>query len=116
MTTWHGNVGVLDHSSPLSLDIPQSGKLPTSPPVLGQRSSFFLHLPFPESGSFSYLPGPHKLEKGEVAMGRVVKVTPKEGLTVSFPFGKIGRVSIFHVSDSYSETPLEDFVPQKVVR
>uniref|UniRef100_A0A2K6G8A1 Protein RRP5 homolog n=1 Tax=Propithecus coquereli TaxID=379532 RepID=A0A2K6G8A1_PROCO len=60
--------------------------------------------------------GPHKLEKGEVAMGRVAKVTPNEGLTVSFPFGKIGRVSIFHVSDSYSETPLEDFVPQKVVR
>lgn len=49
-------------------------------------------------------------------MGRVVKVTPKEGLTVSFPFGKIGRVSVFHLSDSYSETPLEDFVPQKVVR
>ncbi|XP_014641189.1 PREDICTED: protein RRP5 homolog isoform X2 [Ceratotherium simum simum] len=60
--------------------------------------------------------GPHKLEKGEVAMGRVVKVTPKKGLTVSFPFGKIGRVSIFHVSDSYLETPLEDFTPQKVVR
>ncbi|XP_004474045.2 protein RRP5 homolog isoform X2 [Dasypus novemcinctus] len=60
--------------------------------------------------------GPHKLEKGEVAMGRVVKVTPNEGLTVSFPFGKVGRVSIFHVSDSYSEAPLEDFVPQQVVR
>ncbi|KAM6184088.1 protein RRP5 homolog [Erethizon dorsatum] len=60
--------------------------------------------------------GPHKLEKGEVAMGRVVKVTPSEGLTVAFPFGKTGMVSIFHVSDSYSETPLEDFVPQKVVR
>ncbi|XP_039727234.1 protein RRP5 homolog isoform X2 [Pteropus medius] len=60
--------------------------------------------------------GPHKLEKGEVAMGRVVKVTPKKGLTVSFPFGKIGRVSIFHVSDSYSEAPLEDFIPQKIVR
>lgn len=49
-------------------------------------------------------------------MGRVVKVTPNKGLTVSFPFGRMGRVSIFHVSDSYSETPLEDFVPQKVVR
>lgn len=49
-------------------------------------------------------------------MGRVVKVTPKEGLTVSFPFGKMGTVSIFHVSDSYSEMPLEDFIPQKVVR
>ncbi|XP_054937411.1 protein RRP5 homolog [Physeter macrocephalus] len=60
--------------------------------------------------------GPHKLEKGEVAMGRVVKVLPKEGLTVSFPFGKMGRVSIFHVSDSYSETPLENFTPQKIVR
>ncbi|KAM9197460.1 protein RRP5 homolog [Dugong dugon] len=60
--------------------------------------------------------GPHKLQKGEVAMGRVVKVTPNEGLTVSFPFGKFGRASIFHVSDSYSETPLEDFVPQKIVR
>lgn len=60
--------------------------------------------------------GPHKLEPGDVAMGRVMKVIPNEGLTVSFPFGKIGTVGIFHVSDSYSETPLEDFVPQKVVR
>ncbi|KAM7072820.1 protein RRP5 homolog isoform 1-T1 [Molossus nigricans] len=60
--------------------------------------------------------GPHKLEKGEVAMGRVVKVTPKKGLTVSFPFGRIGRVSIFHVSDSYSEAPLDEFTPQKIVR
>ncbi|XP_006880025.1 PREDICTED: protein RRP5 homolog [Elephantulus edwardii] len=60
--------------------------------------------------------GPHKLEKGEVAMGRVVKVTPNDGLTVSFPFGKLGRASIFHVSDSYSEAPLEDFTPQKIVR
>lgn len=49
-------------------------------------------------------------------MGRVVKVTPKEGLTISFPFGRVGRVSMFHVSDSYSETHLEDFVPQKIVR
>ena len=56
------------------------------------------------------------MEKGEVAMGRVVKVTPKEGLMVSFPFGKIGKVNIFHVSDSFSETPLEDFTPQKIVR
>ncbi|XP_010624753.1 protein RRP5 homolog isoform X2 [Fukomys damarensis] len=60
--------------------------------------------------------GPHKLEKGEVAMGRVVKVTPGKGLTVAFPFGRTGTVSIFHVSDSYSERPLEDFIPQKVVR
>ncbi|XP_028367529.1 protein RRP5 homolog isoform X3 [Phyllostomus discolor] len=60
--------------------------------------------------------GPHKLEEGEVAMGRVVKVTPHEGLTVSFPFGRMGSVGLFHVSDSYSETPLEDFTPQKIVR
>ncbi|XP_032986420.1 protein RRP5 homolog isoform X3 [Rhinolophus ferrumequinum] len=62
------------------------------------------------------LTGPHKLEKGEVAMGRVVKVNPKKGLTVSFPLGKIGRVSVFHMSDSYSETPLEDFTLQQIVR
>lgn len=109
-------MGVHDHSAPLNLGIPKFGQPLTPQPVLGQCSSFFLHLPFPESGSFSCLPGPHKLEKGEVAMGRVVKVTPKEGLTVSFPFGKMGRVSVFHVSDSYTETPLEDFIPQKVVR
>ncbi|XP_020036363.2 protein RRP5 homolog isoform X2 [Castor canadensis] len=60
--------------------------------------------------------GPHKLEKGELAMGRVVKVIPYKGLTVAFPFGKMGRVSIFHLSDSYSEAPLEDFVPEKIVR
>ncbi|XP_042545191.1 protein RRP5 homolog isoform X1 [Dipodomys spectabilis] len=60
--------------------------------------------------------GPHKLERGEVAMGQVVTVIPNEGLTVSFPSGKMGRVSIFDVSDSYSEAPLEEFIPQKVVR
>lgn len=65
---------------------------------------------------FLLFSGPHKLEEGEVAMGRVAKVTPKEGLTISFPFGRMGNVSIFHVSDAYSETPLEDFTPQQVVR
>ncbi|GAB1302513.1 Protein RRP5 homolog [Apodemus speciosus] len=59
---------------------------------------------------------PYKLEEGEVAMGRVLKVTPNKGLTISFPFGKIGKVNLFHVSDSYSEAPLEDFCPQKIVR
>lgn len=61
-------------------------------------------------------PGPYRLEEGEVAMGRVMKVVPNRGLTVSFPFGKIGKVSMFHLSDSYSEAPLEDFCPQKIVR
>ncbi|XP_054974742.1 protein RRP5 homolog isoform X2 [Sorex araneus] len=60
--------------------------------------------------------GPHRLEEGDVAMGRVVKVTPTEGLTVSFPFGRTGSVSIFHVSDAYLETPLEGFTPQQIVR
>ncbi|XP_028629899.1 protein RRP5 homolog [Grammomys surdaster] len=60
--------------------------------------------------------GPYRLEEGEVAMGRVLKVVPNQGLTVSFPFGKMGKVSIFHVSDSYSEAPLEDFCLQKIVR
>ncbi|XP_051837292.1 protein RRP5 homolog isoform X1 [Antechinus flavipes] len=60
--------------------------------------------------------GPHRLEEGEVAMGRVVKVIPKEGLQVLFPFGTIGKVSIFHLSDSYLEAPLEGFHPEKIVR
>lgn len=60
--------------------------------------------------------GPYKLEEGEVAMGRVLKVVPNKGLTISLPLGKIGRVSLFHVSDSFSEAPLEDFFPQKIVR
>lgn len=49
-------------------------------------------------------------------MGRVVKVTPNEGLTISFPFGRMGSVGLFHLSDAYSEAPLEDFAPQKIVR
>ncbi|XP_074089895.1 protein RRP5 homolog [Macrotis lagotis] len=60
--------------------------------------------------------GPHKLEEGEVAMGRVVKVIPKEGLQVLFPFGTIGKVSIFHLGDSYLQAPLEGFHPEKIVR
>lgn len=49
-------------------------------------------------------------------MGQVLSVAPNKGLTISFPFGKIGKVNLFHVSDSYSEAPLEDFFPQKIVR
>lgn len=60
--------------------------------------------------------GPYKLEEGDVAMGRVLKVVPNKGLTVSFPFGRTGKVSVFHLSDSYSEEPLKDFCPQKIVR
>lgn len=60
--------------------------------------------------------GPYKLEQGEIVMGRVLSVVPNKGLTISLPFGKIGKVSLFHVSDSYSEALLEDFFPQKIVR
>ncbi|XP_036027752.1 protein RRP5 homolog [Onychomys torridus] len=60
--------------------------------------------------------GPYRLEQGEIVMGRVLSVVPNKGLTVSFPLGKIGKVSLFHVSDSYSEALLEDFFPQKIVR
>ncbi|CAH6944398.1 protein RRP5 homolog [Phodopus roborovskii] len=60
--------------------------------------------------------GPYKLEQGEVVMGRVLSVLPNKGLTISLPFGKIGKASLFHVSDSYSEVVLEDFFPQKIVR
>lgn len=60
--------------------------------------------------------GPYRLEQGEIVMGRVLSVVPNKGLTISFPFGKIGKVSLFHVSDSYSEALLEDFFPQKIVR
>ncbi|XP_056660514.1 protein RRP5 homolog [Monodelphis domestica] len=60
--------------------------------------------------------GPFKLEEGEVALGRVVKVIPKEGLEVIFPFGRIGKASIFDLSDSYLEEPLEGFHPEKIVR
>uniref|UniRef100_A0A8C4WBV8 Protein RRP5 homolog n=1 Tax=Gopherus evgoodei TaxID=1825980 RepID=A0A8C4WBV8_9SAUR len=38
--------------------------------------------------------------------GRVpqLPVTPHVGLTVALPFGKTGKASIFHLSDSYAET------------
>lgn len=115
LAAWQGDLS-LDGSGSFSLDTPSLGSLHHPQPVCGQHSrSSLSSFPLPWI-RLVLPPGPHKLEEGEVAMGRVVKVTPNEGLTVSFPFGKIGTVSIFHVSDSYSEMPLEDFVPQKVVR
>lgn len=88
-------------------------KLGWPPPLLGWQASR------PHCQLLSCLlfpPGPYKLEEGDVAMGRVLKVVPNKGLTVSFPFGRIGKVSVFHLSDSYSEEPLTDFCPQKIVR
>lgn len=116
LTTWYSGLGLCDYSGPPILDTLSPDTFTSRQPLVGYCLSFFLgSLLFPWIW-FIVLPGPHKLKKGEVAMGRVVKVTPKEGLTVSFPFGRVGRVSMFHVSDSYSETHLEDFVPQQVVR
>uniref|UniRef100_A0A8C4Y2A5 Protein RRP5 homolog n=1 Tax=Gopherus evgoodei TaxID=1825980 RepID=A0A8C4Y2A5_9SAUR len=50
--------------------------------------------------------------------GRVpqLPVTPHVGLTVALPFGKTGKASIFHLSDSYAEQPLKNFSIGKLVR
>lgn len=41
---------------------------------------------------------------------------PHIGLTITLPGGKTGKVSIFHLSDKYTESPLSDFKIGKVVR
>lgn len=116
LTTWYSGLGLCDHSGPLILNTLSPDTFTSRQPLVGYCLSFFLGSLLLPCIWFIVLPGPHKLKKGEVAMGRVVKVTPKEGLTVSFPFRRVGRVSMFHVSDSYSETRLEDFTPQQIVR
>lgn len=46
----------------------------------------------------------------------VTKVTPHIGLTIALPGGKTGKVSIFHLNDTYTENPLGDFKVGKIVR
>lgn len=46
----------------------------------------------------------------------VTKVTPHIGLTIALPGGKTGKVSIFHLSDTYTEDPLKSFKVGKIVR
>ncbi|XP_007665837.1 protein RRP5 homolog isoform X2 [Ornithorhynchus anatinus] len=62
------------------------------------------------------LTGIHKLKKGTITMGKVMKVIPDVGLTVRLPFECAGQVSIFHIQDSYSAVPLEGFKPEKIVK
>lgn len=46
----------------------------------------------------------------------VTNVTPHIGLTIALPGGKTGKVSIFHLSDTYTEDPLGNFKVGKIVR
>ncbi|XP_053167847.1 protein RRP5 homolog [Hemicordylus capensis] len=62
------------------------------------------------------LTGVHSLEKGTITLGCVRKVIQFTGLIIALPFGKTGKVSLFHVSDSYAEQPLENFSIGKIVR
>uniref|UniRef100_A0A8C3T254 Protein RRP5 homolog n=1 Tax=Chelydra serpentina TaxID=8475 RepID=A0A8C3T254_CHESE len=62
------------------------------------------------------LTGVHSLVEGTITLGTITKVTPHVGLTIALPFGKIGKASIFHLSDSFAEQPLENFSIGKLVR
>ncbi|GAB0192080.1 protein RRP5 [Grus japonensis] len=62
------------------------------------------------------LTGIQSLEQGTITVGMVTKVTPHIGLTIALPGGKTGKVSIFHLSDTYTENPLGDFKVGKIVR
>ncbi|XP_060624305.2 protein RRP5 homolog isoform X1 [Anolis sagrei] len=62
------------------------------------------------------LSGAYSLEKGTITLGCIKSVIPHVGLQVTLPFGRIGKVSLFHLSDSYTEQPLEDFSAGKIVR
>uniref|UniRef100_A0A672TTY3 Protein RRP5 homolog n=1 Tax=Strigops habroptila TaxID=2489341 RepID=A0A672TTY3_STRHB len=62
------------------------------------------------------LTGIQSLEQDTVTVGMVKKVTQRIGLTIALPGGKTGKVSIFHLSDTYTEDPLGDFKVGKIVR
>uniref|UniRef100_A0A8C8RCH1 Protein RRP5 homolog n=1 Tax=Pelusios castaneus TaxID=367368 RepID=A0A8C8RCH1_9SAUR len=62
------------------------------------------------------LTGVYSLVKGTITIGTIMKMIPHVGLTISLPFGKMGKASIFHLSDSYTEQPLENFSIGKFVR
>nr|XP_014427885.1 protein RRP5 homolog [Pelodiscus sinensis] len=65
---------------------------------------------------FLSLIGAHSLVEGTITLGTIMKVTPHVGLTIALPFGKTGKAGIFHLSDSYSEQPVENFSVGKHVR
>nr|XP_033796509.1 protein RRP5 homolog isoform X2 [Geotrypetes seraphini] len=62
------------------------------------------------------LTGIHSLSEGVVTLGSVKKVALGFGLMVALPFGRTGKASLFDLSDSFSEMPLENFNIGKVVR
>ncbi|XP_074447508.1 protein RRP5 homolog isoform X3 [Larus michahellis] len=62
------------------------------------------------------LTGIQSLEQGTITVGMVTNVTPHVGLTMALPGGKTGRVSIFHLNDTYTENPLGDFKVGRIVR
>ncbi|KAM8805938.1 protein RRP5 homolog [Eudromia elegans] len=62
------------------------------------------------------LTGIQSLEQGIITVGTIAKVTPHVGLTVTLHGGKTGKVSIFHLSDRYTEKPLDDFKIGRIVR
>uniref|UniRef100_A0A803YNN3 Protein RRP5 homolog n=1 Tax=Meleagris gallopavo TaxID=9103 RepID=A0A803YNN3_MELGA len=69
-----------------------------------------------ETNLFLSLTGIQSLEPGTITVGMVAKMIPHIGLTITLPGGKTGKVSIFHLSDKYTESPLSDFKIGKVVR
>uniref|UniRef100_A0A670XW39 Protein RRP5 homolog n=1 Tax=Pseudonaja textilis TaxID=8673 RepID=A0A670XW39_PSETE len=62
------------------------------------------------------LTGTYSLEKGTIVLGSVKRMIPQVGLLILLPFGRIGKASLFHLNDSYTEQPLEDFSVGKIVR
>ncbi|XP_060097704.1 protein RRP5 homolog isoform X2 [Heteronotia binoei] len=62
------------------------------------------------------LTGVHSLENGTIILGYVKKVIPHVGLSIMLPFGKTGKASLFHLSDSFVEQPLEGFSMGQLVK
>ncbi|XP_054839484.1 protein RRP5 homolog [Eublepharis macularius] len=62
------------------------------------------------------LTGIHSLEKRTITLGCVKKVIPHVGLIITLPFGKTGKASLFHLSDSFVEQPVEGFSTGQVVK
>ncbi|XP_027316494.1 protein RRP5 homolog [Anas platyrhynchos] len=69
-----------------------------------------------ETNLFLSLIGIPSLQQGTITVGVIAKMIPHVGLTITLPGGKTGKVSIFHLSDKYTENPLSDFKVGKVVR
>uniref|UniRef100_A0A8C3BB73 Protein RRP5 homolog n=1 Tax=Cairina moschata TaxID=8855 RepID=A0A8C3BB73_CAIMO len=69
-----------------------------------------------ETNLFLSLIGIPSLQQSTITVGVIAKMIPHVGLTVTLPGGKTGKVSIFHLSDKYTENPLSDFKVGKVVR